>query len=310
MGLQRVEPSEHILCTSYEQLAKEVGATFCANEGIKQLFRDIEAASNADVLADKVLVSACSDYGIHEQEKAHPNGDLVKLAQAVRWDEIAGIRDRYFAFQVGPTCDPGQCDLSHRYSIKIDRGTCATFDYVPPNIKRWFVANLNADVARAEWLPFGLSSDPPGYQLLPNYMERPKAGLLYVNFQHRTMERLALKQHYSQLPWATTQLDTNLTIEQYLESVATHKFVLCPTGNGLDCYRTYEALYLGCIPIIQRCRMAEYMQEANLPVLVVDRLHGLDDRFLGAVWEHAQQQEFDYSTLKLSYWRDRFKALV
>ena len=28
-------------------------------------------------------------------------------------------------------------------------------------------------------------------------------------------------------------------------------FVLCPHGGGLDCHRNWEALCLGCIPIVK-----------------------------------------------------------
>lgn len=37
---------------------------------------------------------------------------------------------------------------------------------------------------------------------------------------------------------------------EYLELVAQSKFVLSPQGNGPDCHRTWEAVYLGAIPIV------------------------------------------------------------
>lgn len=44
-------------------------------------------------------------------------------------------------------------------------------------------------------------------------------------------------------------------------------FVPAPAGNGLDCHRTWEALYLGCIPVVLR---KEYCGDDNWPVMVVD----------------------------------------
>jgi len=44
-------------------------------------------------------------------------------------------------------------------------------------------------------------------------------------------------------------------------------FVPAPAGNGLDSHRTWEALYLGCIPVILR---KEYCGDDNWPVMVVD----------------------------------------
>lgn len=44
-------------------------------------------------------------------------------------------------------------------------------------------------------------------------------------------------------------------------------FVPAPAGNGLDCHRTWEALYLGCIPVVLR---KEYCGDNSWPVMVVD----------------------------------------
>ena len=45
-------------------------------------------------------------------------------------------------------------------------------------------------------------------------------------------------------------------------------FILSPAGVGLDCHRTWEALCLGCIPII--CIPEFRKMFEDLPVLVVD----------------------------------------
>lgn len=37
---------------------------------------------------------------------------------------------------------------------------------------------------------------------------------------------------------------------EYLDLVSKSKFVLSPPGNGPDCHRTWEAIYLGAIPIV------------------------------------------------------------
>jgi hypothetical protein len=44
-------------------------------------------------------------------------------------------------------------------------------------------------------------------------------------------------------------------------------FVPSPAGNGIDCHRTWEALYLGALPVILR---SEYFGESDWPVLVID----------------------------------------
>jgi hypothetical protein len=55
---------------------------------------------------------------------------------------------------------------------------------------------------------------------------------------------------------------------RYRDFVKNSKFVLSPPGNGLDCHRTWEAMYLGAIPIVKK----EYwpFSSYELPVLVVN----------------------------------------
>ena len=44
-------------------------------------------------------------------------------------------------------------------------------------------------------------------------------------------------------------------------------FVPSPAGNGLDCHRTWEALYLGAIPVILK---SEFCGDSSWPVLVIE----------------------------------------
>jgi hypothetical protein len=46
-----------------------------------------------------------------------------------------------------------------------------------------------------------------------------------------------------------------------------HKYVISPHGNGLDCHRTWEALALGCIPIVRTSSLDPMFN--GLPVLIV-----------------------------------------
>jgi hypothetical protein len=67
--------------------------------------------------------------------------------------------------------------------------------------------------------------------------------------------------------------NNSLIIEKRVSPKTIHKlmrktlFVPSPAGNGLDCHRTWEALYLGCIPVALR---SEYCGDNNWPVMVVD----------------------------------------
>ncbi|HBJ73292.1 MAG TPA: hypothetical protein DDY88_06235 [Actinobacteria bacterium] len=66
---------------------------------------------------------------------------------------------------------------------------------------------------------------------------------------------------------------------RYYANVRNATFVLSPPGNGADCHRTWEAIYLGAIPVIRRGTVSPSIVDP-LPVLQVDdweEILGLDE---------------------------------
>jgi hypothetical protein len=77
-------------------------------------------------------------------------------------------------------------------------------------------------------------------------------------------------------------------------------FVLSPCGLGLDCYRTWEALCLGCIPII--C-VKEFKTLFNdLPVLIVDNWDQITNELLENTIKDFKNRTFNKEKMKLKYW--------
>jgi hypothetical protein len=57
-------------------------------------------------------------------------------------------------------------------------------------------------------------------------------------------------------------------VGDYHREVLNSRFVLSPPGNGYDCHRTWEAIYLGAIPIVKRQFWP--FEHMNLPVIIID----------------------------------------
>jgi hypothetical protein len=59
------------------------------------------------------------------------------------------------------------------------------------------------------------------------------------------------------------------TPKKYRNLVTRSKFVISPPGNGADCHRTWEAIYLGAVPIV----LSEYWGYSHwrLPVITVEK---------------------------------------
>jgi len=58
------------------------------------------------------------------------------------------------------------------------------------------------------------------------------------------------------------------SLVNYRKQLARSYFVLSPPGNGFDCHRTWEAIYLNTIPIVLRNYFG--FSDLNLPILEVD----------------------------------------
>lgn len=84
-------------------------------------------------------------------------------------------------------------------------------------------------------------------------------------------------------------------------------FVICPHGGGFDCHRLWEALILGCIPIVKKSNIDELYQD--LPVLIVDRWEDITEALLKTTIEkfHKRRDSFKYEKLTLKYWMEKIR---
>ena len=64
----------------------------------------------------------------------------------------------------------------------------------------------------------------------------------------------------------------------YFKNMASYKYVFSPHGNGIDCHRTWEALALGCVPIVERSGIVDVFE--SLPVIVVDKWSDVTEELL------------------------------
>jgi hypothetical protein len=77
-------------------------------------------------------------------------------------------------------------------------------------------------------------------------------------------------------------------------------FVISPHGAGLDCHRTWEALLLGCIPIIKTSPLDSLF--SKLPVLILSDWSELTREMLMEYAQLAITQKFDFSSLFREHW--------
>lgn len=84
-----------------------------------------------------------------------------------------------------------------------------------------------------------------------------------------------------------------------------YAFVVSPPGEGLDCHRTWEALCLGCIPILISTPLDGLY--ADLPVLIVNSWADVTRELLEHTINEYRKKQFMMEKLTLKYWVDQIK---
>ena len=134
-----------------------------------------------------------------------------------------------------------------------------------------------------------------------------KINIAYVNWQNHTLERSRIKQAFIDFDpyWATIVLEPK-DYRDYLDELSKHVLVMCPAGNGTDCYRILESIYLGCIPIVKCSPTADYLK--GLPLLIVDDWNEISQAFLKEKYAAIiTDSKYSLDKSKLSYWKKQIE---
>jgi hypothetical protein len=110
----------------------------------------------------------------------------------------------------------------------------------------------------------------------------------------------ALKKHdYIYWRWYTDE-DAKA---KYLADLCNSNFVISPFGNGMDCYRVWESIYCGAIPIVPRCVLFERF--SGLPIIMVDGWEHMTVEFIQQQYDNLKAKGGSYDYADLDYWEER-----
>ncbi len=132
-------------------------------------------------------------------------------------------------------------------------------------------------------------------------VRRPaKKYLLYVNFNVHTNPsvRQPVYEYFMRLPFCSWV--ANRPYPEYLFEMAQAKFVLSPHGGGLDCHRTWEALYVGSFPLVKTSTLDPIYQD--LPVLIVQDWSEISPEFLEEKYAEMRMKTYNFDILYFDYW--------
>jgi len=194
---------------------------------------------------------------------------------------------------------------------------CVSKCDVPDNLIRWYAQNLDFDHPKVEPIPIGLENQSwhPAKRTVLDYMLKEKhnphrnrsAALCQFNPNTFPRERHPLFNMVmsGQIAADAYYCLNGMEFDIYCQNLLNYKFCLCPRGNGIDTHRLWEAILLGCIPIVKRSNSC-YNYREPYPVLFVDSWYQVTSDLLKQASEaEIDKSLFDTKLLTKSYWKER-----
>jgi hypothetical protein len=177
----------------------------------------------------------------------------------------------------------------------------------------WFGQNSNcAGHPKFFPIPIGLANAywPHGdVRIIDQIRAEPleeKRYQVYANFAKETHPgRVKVANLFKSKPFCYHA--TRKPYAEYIREMKRAVFVLSPRGNGLDCHRHWEALWMGSIPIVEHSTLDPLFD--GLPVILVNNWHEVTESFLHEQYERIQQQTFELERMFAPYWIGKIEAL-
>ena len=216
-------------------------------------------------------------------------GDWKNKLLATRWDSqkmhllfVSGLPRSKVAFELISFLEENRQLSFPNVSLLFHNG-----DHFPQSDEISAISNRFRAIYTVNWngsspnvfpIPIGLENE--GYLrngILGDYLrmtpklaplsERPIRLLAAFSLHTNKQEREPALYFAKQIDGACI-IDKPITPRKYRKLISESIYVLSPPGNGIDCHRTWEALFLGAIPIVKR----KYWPFAHLDldVTVVD----------------------------------------
>ena len=93
-----------------------------------------------------------------------------------------------------------------------------------------------------------------------------------------------------------------LELPEYYMELKKHRFLISPSGNGLDTHSTWEALLSGCIPIVPKSALDPIFED--LPVWLVENWEDVTDENVNKKMEEltAPDKKYKWEKLFVQYW--------
>jgi hypothetical protein len=215
---------------------------------------------------------------------------------------------------------------------------CSLTLLVHPLLIHWYAQNCISDHPKLTRIPIGLDyhsltpssnnfawSQPQrhswGIKKIPKLQEQDLFAIknsagersyrAYANFQFLMTTRYGKVDRIEALNTVPKELvfyePFKTTRDVCWKNMIKFTFVLSPQGNGIDCHRTWEALCLGCYPIVKTSGLDPLFDD--LPVWIVKEWTDVTEESMKAKMLVFNSKQFNLEKLTLKYWQNLIRCV-
>lgn len=197
----------------------------------------------------------------------------------------------------------------------------------PRNIKYWLSQNANSE--KILGIPIGLENQIEcklkghgvawkhaieKHKYISNQPCISPADEVYANFSISTNfnQRNEISELCQSIDYITCDIfddhseSNSRSFYNYISQIKNHHMTICPPGNGIDCHRTWEVLYLNRVPIVQQSTVMNHF--SDLPILYIQDWSQLNDKKY-IFSEYHRVKNNNKQKLQFKYWESLVLSL-
>jgi hypothetical protein len=180
--------------------------------------------------------------------------------------------------------------------------------------KYWFAENCCVNRDNVFPIPIGFMNEPINKitykSRLMNLSDLSitPTKLMYANFKIKN--NVEERQKCLDICELITDVDVqipHIDLPSYFNEIQSHKYIISPPGHGLDCYRTWETMFFGRVPILIRSPLDAIYKD--MPVLIIDDWRELDDLPLDDMYEDILSKT-NREMLTQKYWNKYIMNII
>ncbi len=250
----------------------------------------------------------------HIYDKLTPDIDTEKVKER----DIVFVGDsiiRKFLKEIHPLIKNNYILVTHNGDEAVDD---SLFSLTNDKILKWYGINILVNNPKVIPIPLGIENKHWYHCGIPSIFNwvikknLPKVSKIFYGFTVGTnaKERAGALEVLKAHPLAET-LPYWMNYPMYLKLLSTYKFTLSPPGSSVEGHRTWDALYIGTVPIVKESVTINYFKKIGVPLLSLSNwkeLEKFDSQSLDRTFDEIHKNS-KKETLYMSYWADKIRTL-